>query len=132
MSIAAKETTSVLPKGLHDLRGLPHQEAYDRTQWDDTIKSGDLLLVDGGIAVLDRACPTMVHGVSEVLHSYTEPFEVVTTNNPDEGTVHTIALADGRILVLEEVNTIISVLVADLYPTWSSWEGGQQAWTYVI
>lgn len=130
MSIAAEETTSVLPKGLHDLRGLSHGDAYDRTQWDDTIKSGDLLLVDGGIAVLDRAWPTMVHGVSEVLHAYTEPLEVVTTNNPDEGTVHTIALPDGRILVLEEVGA--DTLLADLYPTWSGWEHGQRAWTYVI
>ena len=133
---AAEETTSVLPKGLHeglhDLRGVSHQEAYDLIQCDPTIKEGHLLIIDNGIAILNSAWPTMVHGVSEVLHAYAEPLEVVTTNNPDEGTVHTIALADGRILVLQEVSTPISTLVADLYPTWSSWEGGQQTWTYVI
>ena len=132
----AKKTNSVLPKslneGLHDLRGVSHQEAYDLIQCDPTIKEGHLLIIDNGIAILNSAWPTMVHGVSEVLHAYAEPLEVVTTNNPDEGTVHTIALADGRILVLQEVSTPISTLVADLYPTWSSWEGGQQTWTYVI
>ena len=55
---------------VHDLAHLSHGEAYDRTQTDENIKDGDVLKVNGGVAVLNKAWPVMVHGKSESLHEF--------------------------------------------------------------
>lgn len=61
---------------LHYLRDLDMGDAYDRTQTDDTIRNGDILLVEAGVAVMDVAWPTMIEGESAVFHKY---------NNAPEG-----------------------------------------------
>lgn len=61
--------TITTPK-IHDLRDMDMGSAYDATQCRDEIKSGDFLLVEDGVAVLDRAWPVMIVGDSEVFHSF--------------------------------------------------------------
>lgn len=51
-----------------DLRHLSMEEAYDATQMRDDIRHGDVLLVQDGIAILDRAWPIMFSGTSKVFH----------------------------------------------------------------
>lgn len=55
---------------IHDLSHLTHGEAYDETQTNDEIKSGDFIKVSGGIAYLDKAWPVMIEGKSDILHAY--------------------------------------------------------------
>lgn len=55
---------------LHYLRDLDMGDAYDRTQVDDTIRNGDILLVKDGVAVMDVAWPTMIVGESTVFHNF--------------------------------------------------------------
>ena len=56
------DTTTIRGTHIHDLRGLDAEAAYEETQCNDDIKHGDILLVDGGVAILYHAWPTMVHG----------------------------------------------------------------------
>lgn len=51
-----------------DLRHLSMGDAYDETQINDDIHHGDVLLVQDGIAILDRAWPIMFSGTSKVFH----------------------------------------------------------------
>ena len=51
-----------------DLRHLSMSEAYDETQTNENIGHGAVLLVQDGIAILDRAWPIMFSGTSEVFH----------------------------------------------------------------
>lgn len=53
----------------HDLTSYSMGEAYDFTQYSDTVKDGDVLLVLDGIAIMFKAWPVMVTGDSEVFHS---------------------------------------------------------------
>jgi hypothetical protein len=62
-------TTTPRTPTRHDLIHLDHSEAYDRTQWDDTIHDGDVLhLADGARAILVQAWPVMVVGDSDTFH----------------------------------------------------------------
>lgn len=53
---------------VHDLTSFDIEDAYHATQTDENIKSGDILLVRDGVAVLDLAWPIMVTGESKVFH----------------------------------------------------------------
>jgi hypothetical protein len=57
-----------LKPAIHDLRGMLPFSVYDTTQWDDSIKDGDVLLTDEGVAIMCEAWPVMVIGTSRVLH----------------------------------------------------------------
>ena len=55
---------------IHDLTDMPMEQAYDETQTNDAIKSGDFLLVRDGVAVLNVAWPVMIEGTSKVFHCF--------------------------------------------------------------
>lgn len=55
---------------IHNLLDMSMDMAYGKTQCDDSIKSGDFLLVEDGIAMLDGAYPVMLSGMSGVFHAY--------------------------------------------------------------
>lgn len=55
---------------IHNLLDMSMEAAYDETQTNDGIKSGDFLLVEDGIAMMDRAWPVMISGTSGVFHAY--------------------------------------------------------------
>lgn len=46
----------------------PTGDDYDRTQWDDTIRDGDVLIVGSTIAILDRAWPIAIVGAPGAFH----------------------------------------------------------------
>jgi hypothetical protein len=56
---------------IHDLTSLSMSDAYDETQISEAIHSGDLLITRDGVAIMDRAWPTMVppHR-SQTFHSF--------------------------------------------------------------
>lgn len=66
---------------VHDLRGMSGEEAYDVTQTSDSIKDGDILIVDGGVAVMYKAWPTMISGKLEGFHEFNKPTEIPTMDN---------------------------------------------------
>jgi hypothetical protein len=51
-----------------DLRALDMGRAYDVTQWSESIRHGDVMLVADGVAVMCEAWPVMVAGASTVFH----------------------------------------------------------------
>lgn len=55
---------------IHNLLDMSMDMAYAETQTNDGIKSGDFLLVEDGIAMLDGAYPVMLSGTSGVFHAY--------------------------------------------------------------
>lgn len=55
---------------IHNLLDMSMDMAYAETQTNDSIKSGDFLLVEDGIAMLDGAYPVMLSGTSGVFHAY--------------------------------------------------------------
>ncbi len=55
---------------VHNLKGLDPEEAYDATQTNDDINEGDLLLVDGGIALMYKAWPVMIYGEFPEFHQF--------------------------------------------------------------
>lgn len=55
---------------IHNLLDMSMEAAYDETQTNSNIKSGDFLLVEDGIAMLAGACPVMLSGTSGVFHAY--------------------------------------------------------------
>lgn len=55
---------------IHNLLDMSMEAAYDETQTNSNIKSGDFLLVEDGIAMLDGAYPVMLSGTSGVFHEY--------------------------------------------------------------
>lgn len=54
---------------IHNLLNLSMTEAYDYTQYSDTVKNGDTLIVADGVAVMMDAWPAMLTGTSEVFHA---------------------------------------------------------------
>lgn len=75
---------------LHYLRDLDMGDAYDRTQVDDTIRNGDILLVEAGVAVMDVAWPTMIIGESTVFHKYNDTPEGKVRQAKAMDTYHTL------------------------------------------
>lgn len=67
------DTTTIRGTHIHDLRGLDAEAAYEETQCNDDLKHGDILLVDGGVAILYRAYPTMIHGSFPQFHEVDSP-----------------------------------------------------------
>lgn len=55
---------------IHNLLDMSMDMAYAETQTNDSIKSGDFLLVEDGIAMMDVAYPVMLSGTSGVFHAY--------------------------------------------------------------
>lgn len=55
---------------IHNLLNMSMDMAYAETQTNDSIKSGDFLLVEDGIAMMDRAWPVMISGTSGVFHAF--------------------------------------------------------------
>ena len=60
---------------VHDLTSYTMSESYDITQSCDDIKSGDVLIVKDGIAILMQAWPTMIVGESKVFHQYFDGYD---------------------------------------------------------
>jgi hypothetical protein len=54
---------------VHNLLNLSMSEAYDYTQYSDTVKNGDTLIVSDGVGVMMNAWPAMLTGTSEVFHA---------------------------------------------------------------
>ena len=54
---------------VHDLTSYSMEEAYDFTQYSDTVKDGDVLIVPDGFAIMYKAWPTMALGDSSVFHT---------------------------------------------------------------
>jgi hypothetical protein len=89
---------------VHDLRHMDHDEVYDHTQTSDKIKDGDVMRVKNGTAALIGAWPTMIHGKSDVLHSFKPGTSIKTI---DDGTYHkTSDLADRTHGIKEEVEVV--------------------------
>ena len=61
--------------GVHNLKGMDSEEAYDTTQTGD-IKDGDVLLVDGGVAIMYKAWPCMVSGDFPGFHKFNDESSV--------------------------------------------------------
>ena len=77
---------------VHDLRDMDHDEVYDHTQTSNKIKDGDVMRVKNGTAAMIGAWPTMIHGKSDVLHSFKPGTSIKTI---DGGSYHkTSKLAD--------------------------------------
>lgn len=55
---------------IHNLTHLEMGRAYDETQTNESIKDGDFLLVQDGLAMMSRAWPVMVTGESVVFHQF--------------------------------------------------------------
>lgn len=95
-----KKREEYTPK-VHDLRHMDHDEVYDHTQTSDEIKDGDVMRVKNGTAAMIGAWPTMIHGKSDVLHSFKPGTSIKTI---DDGTYHkTSKLADATHGIKEEV-----------------------------
>jgi len=79
---------------IHNLLNLSMSEAYDYTQYSDTIKDGDILIVKDGVGVMVEAWPSMASGESKVFHKPTSDFHEQTNNkylaqfNAAQGSVH--------------------------------------------
>lgn len=78
---------------IHNLSTVRHETAYDKTQCDNQIKDGHILIVRGGLAIMAGAWPTMLVGQSEHFHQFEEPPRVL---DMIDGQGHEITLADGR------------------------------------
>ena len=99
----AAELNARTPK-VHDLRHMSHGEVYDHTQTSDKIHNGDVLHVKGGVAAMIDAWPTMIHGKSDVLHSFKAG---TTIHNIDGGAFHkTGKVADKLHGIKEEVESL--------------------------
>jgi hypothetical protein len=95
-----KKREQYTPK-VHDLRHMDHDEVYDHTQTSNKIKDGDVMRVKNGTAAMIGAWPTMIHGKSDVLHSFKDGTSIKTI---DDGTYHkTSKLADVTHGIKEEV-----------------------------
>ena len=98
-----KKREEYTPK-VHDLRHMDHGEVYDHTQTSDEVKDGDVMRVKNGTAALIGAWPTMIHGKSDVLHSFKPGTSIKTI---DDGTYHKTAdLADRTHGIKEEVEVV--------------------------
>jgi hypothetical protein len=98
-----KKREQYTPK-VHDLRHMDHDEVYDHTQTSNKIKDGDVMRVKNGTAAMIGAWPTMIHGKSDVLHSFKDGTSIKTI---DDGTYHkTSKLADVTHGIKEEVEVI--------------------------
>jgi hypothetical protein len=63
-----KEVRKMDKTRIFDLRDLDMGDAYDYTQC-GPVRHGDVLLVTDGVAIMYRAWPVMVTGISDVFHS---------------------------------------------------------------
>lgn len=61
---------------VHDLREMDPEDAYAETQTNEDIKDGDVLLVDGGIAIMYKAWPTMVRGNVSGFHKFNDESKI--------------------------------------------------------
>jgi hypothetical protein len=65
---------------VHDLNRFTMREAYDYTQYSESILDGDIMLVDDGVAVMVEAWPVMAVGESTVFHQASPDFHTETGN----------------------------------------------------
>lgn len=54
---------------VHDLRGMDHGDVYSRTQTDNNISDGDVIIADNAIAVMCKSWPVLVSGNSNEFHT---------------------------------------------------------------
>ena len=59
---------------VHDLTSLSMGDAYDETQINRHIESGDVLIVSDGFAIMVKAWPTMVDDHSFMFHRLTDGY----------------------------------------------------------
>ena len=69
---------------VHTWNDLDTGDAYDRTQWDDDVKDGDVIVCNGGksVAILVEAWPTIAKGEQGEFHGFNPG---VTWETLDEG-----------------------------------------------
>ena len=103
---------------VHDLRDMDHDEVYDHTQTSNKIKDGDVMRVKNGTAAMIGAWPTMIHGKSDVLHSFKPGTSIKTI---DGGSYHkTSKLADLTHGIKEELEIVEARTIEDAIRTKSS------------
>ncbi len=80
---------------VHTWNDLSTGEAYDRTQWDDEVKDGDIIVCNEGksVAILVEAWPTLVKGEEGEFHTFMRDGTWQTLDGGKYVEAHKIAMA---------------------------------------
>lgn len=109
------------------------RDAYDFTQYSDTIKDGDVLCVPDGIAIMFKAWPCMVLGTSAVFHNV-EPTEGEVSATWMRFTLESWPMVDYHARFLDIASdphaVRLAAIPADCNPEaedWDDWSGEERA-----